>query len=129
MDQHVPQVLVSRVGVYRQKFVDGFVACVRTQQRLEPLPALGPEDGVRHIGGQQLHRALPQLGDLVLLIVQINRITLMVDRRSRVIDLFLRDGLLDSLILLIGNSDVHLVGRFAASDGEGVSLAGDGTAR
>ena len=52
----------------------------------------------------------------------------MVDRRSRVIDLFLRDGQLDSLILLIGNSDVHLVGRFAAADGESVALAGDGLA-
>ena len=30
VDQHVPEVLVSRVGVYRQKFVDGFVAGVRT---------------------------------------------------------------------------------------------------
>ena len=51
VDQHVPEVLVSRVGVYRQKFVDCFVAGVRTQQRLEPLPALDPVDGVRHIGG------------------------------------------------------------------------------
>ena len=29
------------------------------KQRLEPLPALGPVDGVRHAGGQQLNRIFP----------------------------------------------------------------------
>ena len=129
--QHVPQVLVRRVGVYRQKFVDGFVAGVRTQQRLEPLPALGPVDGVRHIGGQQLHRVLPQLGDLVLLVVQIDRITHMVRGCCRVRGgggLCSRDGLPDGFIFPVRHGNVHLVCRFAAAYGEGVSLAGDGLA-
>ena len=131
MDQHVPQVLVCRVGVHRQKFVDGFVAGVRTQQRLEPLPALGPVDGVRHIGGQQLHRVLPQLGDLVFLIVQVDRITHMVRGCCGGVGgggLCFRDSLPDGFIFLIRYGNIHLVGRFAAADGEGVSLAGDGLA-
>ena len=129
--QHVPQVLVRRVGVYRQKFVDGFVAGVRTQQRLEPLLALGPEDGVAHARGQQLHRVLPQLGDLVFLIFQINGITHMVRGCCRVRGgggLCFRDGLPDGFIFLIRYGNIHLMGRFAAADGEGVSLAGDGLA-
>ena len=50
----------------------------------------------------------------------------MVDRRGRVIDLFLRDGLLDGLVFLIGNGNVNLMGRLPVPDGDGVSLAGDG---
>ena len=129
--QHVPQVLVSRVGVYRQKFVDGFVAGVRTQQRLEPLPALGPEDGISHAGRKELYRILPQLGDLVLLIVQINRIAHMIRGCCRVIGgggLCFRDSLPDGFIFLIRYGNVHLMGRFTAAGGEGVSLAGDGLA-
>ena len=52
----------------------------------------------------------------------------MVDWHGRVIDLFLRDGLLDGLIFLVRHRDVDLMGGFAAADGEGVSLAGDGLA-
>ena len=129
--QHVPQVLVSRVGVYRQKFVDGFVAGVRTQQRLEPLPALSPEDGISHAGRKELYRILPQLGDLVLLIVQINGIAHMIRGCCRVIGgggLCFRDSLPDGFIFLIRYGNVHLMGRFTAAGGEGVSLAGDGLA-
>ena len=129
--QHVPQVLVCRVGVYRQKFVDGFVADVRTQQRLEPLLALDPENGVAHAGGQQLHRIFPQLGELVLLIVQINRITHMVRGCCGVVGgggFCFRDSLPDGFIFLIRYGNIHLMGGFAAADGESVSLAGDGLA-
>ena len=131
MGQHVPQVLVCRVGVYRQKVVDGFVAGVRTQQRLEPLPALDPVNGVAHAGGQQLHRIFPQLGELVLLIVQINRITHMVRGCCGVVGgggFCFRDSLPDGFIFLIRYGNIHLMGRFAAADGESVSLAGDGLA-
>ena len=129
MGQHIPQVLVCRVGVYSQKFVDGFIADIRTQQRLEPLPALGPVDGIRHAGGQQLHRILPQLSDLVLLAVQIDRIAHMVRGCCGVIGgggLCFRDSLPDGFVFLIRYGNIHLMGRFAASNGEGVSLAGDG---
>ena len=52
----------------------------------------------------------------------------MVNRRGRVVDFFLRDGLLDRLIFLIGNGDVDLMGRLPVPDGDGVALAGDGLA-
>ena len=91
-------------------------------------PAFGPEDGVSHAGRKKLYRILPQLRDLVFLIFQIDRIALMVDRRGRVIDLFLRDSLLDGLVFFIGNGNVNLMGRLPVPDGDGVSLAGDGLA-
>ena len=129
--QHVPQVLVRRVGIDRQELGVKVVAIVCPQKLLEPFPALGPVDGVRNIGGQQLHRVLPQLGDLVLLIVQINRITHMVRGCCGGVGgggFCFRDSLPDGFIFLIRYGNIHLMGRFAAADGEGVSLAGDGLA-
>ena len=52
----------------------------------------------------------------------------MVDRRGWVIDLFLRDSLLNGLVFFIGNGNVDLMGRLLVPDGDGVSLAGDGLA-
>ena len=52
----------------------------------------------------------------------------MVDRRGWVIDLFLRDSLLNGLVFFIGNGNVDLMGRLLVPVGDGVSLAGDGLA-
>ena len=126
--QHFPQVLVYLFRVSGKELGNGAVPQVIFQKLLEPFPALSPEDGVSHAGRKELHRILPQLRDLVFLIVQIDRIALMVDRRSRVIDLFLRDGLLDGLVFLIGNGNVDLMGWLSVPDGDGVSRTGDGLA-
>ena len=126
--QHFPQVLVRFLRVGGKELGNGAVSQVVFQKLLKPFPALGPEDGVGHAGRKKLYGILPQLRDLVFLIFQIDRIAFMVDRRGRVIDLFLRDGLLDGLVFLIGNGNVNLMGRLPVPDGDGVSLAGDGLA-
>ncbi len=133
VDQHVPQVLVSGVGVYRQKLFDCFVAGVLTQQHVKPLPTFGPVDWVSHIGRKQLYRILPQFCDLIFLIFQIDRITHMVtgamlQGQRRWGPLFLRDSLLNGFIFLIGHGNVDLMGRLVVAYGDGVSLAGDGLA-
>ena len=126
--QHFPQVLVRFLRVGKKELGNGAVSQVVFQKLLEPFPAFGPEDGVSHAGRKKLYRILPQLRDLVFLIFQIDRISLMVDRRGWVIDLFLRDSLLDGLVFFIGNGNVNLMGRLPVPDGDGVSLAGDGLA-
>ena len=126
--QHVPQVLVCGIRVDGQKLGDGLVAGILAQQRLKPFPTFGPEDWVSHAGRKKLYGIRPQFCDLVFLIFQIDRISLMVDRRGWVIDLFLRDSLLNGLVFFIGNGNVDLMGRLPVPDGDGVSLAGDGLA-
>ena len=128
VDQHVPQVLVCGIRVDGQKLGDGLVAGILAQQRLKPFPTFGPEDWVSHAGRKKLYGIRPQFCDLVFLIFQIDRISLMVDRRGWVIDLFLRDSLLNGLAFFIGNGNVDLMGRLPVPDGDGVSLAGDGLA-
>ena len=126
--QHFPQVLVRFLRVGKKELGNGAVSQVVFQQLLEPFPVFGPEDWVSHAGRKKLYGIRPQFCDLVFLIVQIDRVALMVDRRGWVIDLFLRNSLLDGFIFLVRHGNVHLVGGFAATDGEGVSLAGDGLA-
>ena len=126
--QHFPQVLVHLFRVIGKELGNGPVSQVVFQKLLKPFPAFGPEDGISHAGGQKLYRILPQLRDLVFLIVQIDRIAFMVDRRYGVVDLFLRDSLLDGLVFFIRHGNVDLMGRFSVPDGDGVSLTGDGLA-
>ena len=124
--QHIPQVLVRRVRIYRQELRQRLIAGIRPQQLLEPFTALGPVDGVAHAGGKQLYCVLPQLRDAILLIVQIDRIAHMVDQRGGVVAIFLRDSLPDGLVFFIGNGNVNLMGRFPVPDGNGVALTGNG---
>jgi len=126
--QHVPQVLVRRVGIDRQELGVKVVAVVCPQKLLEPLPALGPVDGIAHAGGQQLHRIFPQFGDLVSAVIQIDGIAHIVNRGGRVVRGALRDGAPDGGIFLVRHRDVDLMGGFAAADGNGISFAGDGLA-
>ena len=128
MGQHVPQVLVRRVRVDGQELGVEVVAVVCPQKLLEPLPALDPVDGIAHAGGQQLHRILPQFGNLMGAVIQIDGIAHIVNRGGRIVGGALRDGAPDGGIFLVRHRDVDLMGGFAAADGEGVSLAGNGLA-
>src|SRR5699024_11791745 len=58
------------------------VAVILPQKLLKPFPALSPVDGIAHAGGQQLHRVIPQLCDLMGPVIQIDNITHIV-RRNR----------------------------------------------
>ena len=85
-------------------------------------------DGIAHAGGQQLHRILPQFGNLMGAVIQIDGIAHIVNRGGRIVGGALRDGAPDGGIFLVRHRDVDLMGGFAAANGEGVALAGDGLA-
>ena len=80
MGQHIPKVLVHRIQICRQEFGIEVVAVILPQKLLKPFPALSPVDGIAHAGGQQLHRVIPQLCDLVSAVIQIDNIPHMVGR-------------------------------------------------
>ena len=82
MGQHIPKVLVHRIQICRQEFGIEVVAVILPQKLLKPFPALSPVDGIAHAGGQQLHRVIPQLCDLMGPVIQIDNITHIV-RRNR----------------------------------------------
>ena len=124
MSQHIPQVLVRCVGVDGQELGVKAVAVVCPQKLLEPLPVLGTVDGIAHAGGQKLHRVLPQLGDLIVAVIQIDGIAHTVNRVRGVIRSALPHETANFSIFLIRNSDADLAGGFAA-DG-GVPFTGDG---
>ena len=81
------------------------------------------------IGCRLIAGILPQLRDAILLIFQIYCVAHMVDRRRRVIGFFIRDGLPNGFVFLIGHSDVDLMDRVTVSNGDGVPRAGDGLTR
>lgn len=122
-------VLVHRFGIQRQELGCRLIAGILPQQLFKPFPALGPVDGVAHAGGKQLYCVLPQLRDAILLIFQIYCVAHMVDRGRRVIGFFIRDGLPNGFVFLIGHSDVDLMDRVTVSNGDGVPRAGDGLTR
>ena len=80
MGQHIPKVLVHRIQICRQELGIEVVAVILTQKLLKPFPALSPVDGIAHAGGQQLHRVIPQLCDLMGPVIQIDNITHMIGR-------------------------------------------------
>ena len=85
MGQHIPQVLVHRIQIYRQELGIEVVAVILTQKLLKPFPALSPVYGIAHAGGQQLHRVIPQLCDLMGPVIQINGIAHMIGRDCRIV--------------------------------------------
>ena len=91
MCQHIPQVLVYRIQVCRQELGIEVVAVIFPQKLLKPFPALGSVDGVAHAGGQQLHRVIPQLRDLVGAVIQIDNIPHMVGWDRRIVGIPLPD--------------------------------------
>ena len=82
MGKHIPQVLVHRIQICRQEFGIEVVAVILPQKLLKPFPALSPVDRIAHAGGEQLHRVIPQLCDLMGTVIQIDNITHIV-RRNR----------------------------------------------
>ena len=72
MGKYIPKVLVHRIQIYRQELGIEVVTVILTQKLLKPFLALGPVDGIAHAGGQQLHRVIPQLCDLMGPVIQID---------------------------------------------------------
>ena len=126
MNQHITQVLVHCFGIQRQELGCRLIAGILTQHLFKPFPALGPVDGVAHAGRKQLYCVLPELRDAILPIFQIYCVAHMVGRGRRVIGFFIRDGLPNGFVFLIGHSDVDLMDRVTVSNGDGVPRAGDG---
>lgn len=85
MGKYIPQVLVHRIQIYRQELGIEVVAVILTQKLLKPFLALGPVDGIAHAGGQQLHRVIPQLCDLMGPVIQIDNITHIVGRNRWIV--------------------------------------------
>ena len=78
--QHIPQVLVYCIRVCRKKLGIEVVAVICPKKLLKLFLTLGPVDGIAYAGGQQLHRVIPQLCDLVSAVIQIDNIPHMVGR-------------------------------------------------
>ena len=85
MSQYIPQVLICLVRVSRKKLGIVSIAAVCPKQLLELFFALCPVDGICHAGGQKLHGVIPQLGDLIGVILDIHGIAHGIDRGGRVI--------------------------------------------
>ena len=85
MGQHIPQVLVYRIRVCRKKLGIEVVAVICPKKLLKLFLTLGPVDGIAHAGGQQLHRVIPQLCDLVSAVIQIDNIPHMVGGNRRIV--------------------------------------------
>ena len=85
MGKHIPQVLVHRIQICRQELGIEVIAVILPQKLLKPFPALSPVDGIAHAGGQQLHRVIPQLCDLMGTIIQIDNITHIVGRNCWIV--------------------------------------------
>ena len=105
MGQYIPQVLICLVRVNRKKLGIVSIAAVCPNQLLELFFALCPVDGIYHAGGQKLHGVLPQLGDLIGVILDIHGIAHSIDRGGRVIGSPLRSRAANCIIFLIGNGN------------------------
>ena len=106
MGQYIPQVLICLVRVNRKKLGIVSIAAVCPNQLLELFFALCPVDGIYHAGGQKLHGVLPQLGDLIGVILDIHGIAHSIDRGGRVIGSPLRSRAANCIIFLIGNGNL-----------------------
>ena len=105
MSQYIPQVLICLVRVSRKKLGIVSIAAVCPKQLLELFFALCPVDGIYHPGGQKLYGVLPQLGDLIGVILDIHGIAHGIDRGGWVIGGSLRNWAANCVIFLIGNSN------------------------
>ena len=105
MSQYIPQVLICLVRVNRKKLGIVSIAAVCPKQLLELFFALCPVDGIYHPGGQKLYGVLPQLGDLIGVILDIHGIAHGIDRGGWVIGGSLRNWAANCVIFLIGNGN------------------------
>ena len=105
MGQYIPQVLICIVRVNGKKLSIVSIAAVCPKQLLELFFALCPVDGIYHTGGQKLYGVIPQLGDLIGVILDIHGIAHGIDRGGRVIGGSLRSWAANCIIFLIGNGN------------------------
>ena len=105
MSQYIPQVLICLVRVNRKKLGIVSIAAVCPKQLLELFFTLCPVDGIYHPGGQKLYGVLPQLGDLIGVILDIHGIAHGIDRGGWVIGCSLRNWAANCVIFLIGNGN------------------------
>ena len=105
MSQYIPQVLICLVRVNGKKLGIVSIAAVCPKQLLELFFALCPVDGIYHPGGQKLYGVLPQLGDLIGVILDIHGIAHGIDRGGWVIGGSLRNWAANCVIFLIGNGN------------------------
>ena len=105
MGQYIPQVLICLVRVNGKKLGIVSIAAVCPKQLLELFFALCPVDGIYHTGGQKLYGVLPQLGDLIGVILDIHGIAHGINRGGRVIGSPLRNWTANGIIFLIGNGN------------------------
>ena len=105
MSQYIPQVLICLVRVSRKKLGIVSIAAVCPKQLLELFFALCPVDGIYHPGGQKLYGVLPQLGDLIGVILDIHGIAHGIDRGGWVVGGSLRNWAANCVIFLIGNGN------------------------
>ena len=105
MGQYIPQVLICLVRVNGKKLGIVSIAAVCPKQLLELFFALCPVDGIYHTGGQKLHGVIPQLGDLIGVILDIHGIAHGINRGGRVIGGSLRNWAANGVIFLIGNGN------------------------
>ena len=105
MGQYIPQVLICLVRVNGKKLGIVSIAAVCPKQLLELFFALCPIDGIYHAGGQKLYGVLPQLGDLIGVILDIHGIAHGIDRGGWVIGGSLRNWAANCVIFLIGNGN------------------------
>ena len=106
MGQYIPQVLICLVRVNGKKLGIVSIAAVCPKQLLELFFALCPIDGIYHAGGQKLYGVIPQLGDLISVILDIHGITHGINRGGRVIGGSLRSWAANCIIFLIGNGNI-----------------------
>ena len=105
MGQYIPQVLICLVRVNGKKLGIVSIAAVCPKQLLELFFALCPVDGIYHAGGQKLYGVIPQLGDLIGVILDIHGIAHGINRGGRVIGGSLWNGAANGIIFLIGNGN------------------------
>ena len=105
MSQYIPQVLICLVRVSGKKLGIVSIAAVCPKQLLELFFALCPVDGIYHPGGQKLYGVLPQLCDLIGVILDIHGIAHGIDRGGWVIGGSLRNWAANCVIFLIGNGN------------------------
>ena len=105
MGQYIPQVLICLVRVNGKKLGIVSIAAVCPKQLLELFFALCPVDGIYHANGQKLHGIIPQLGDLIGVILDIHGIAHGIDRGGWVIGGSLRNWAANCVIFLIGNGN------------------------
>jgi len=105
MGQYIPQVLICLVRVNGKRLGIVSITAICPKQLLELFFTLCPVDGIYHTGGQKLYGVIPQLGDLIGVILDIHGIAHGINRGGRVIGGSLRSWAANCIIFLIGNGN------------------------